>query len=174
MRDAYSPRAEWSNTRIISSLKKRVMYSTSASHAAVPHPRAHPVRSKMTKATRAPAGSCGVRTEVHRSWHINHFEIIAAFLALKLFLPQLRGCKLVDLLVRTGKMTVVLYLNLQGGFTLPPCRLARRVLFWAQTKLLLIIAVHVPGHLNSGEDLLSRQSLEDGEWRLHPQVVDLI
>ncbi|XP_042583419.1 uncharacterized protein LOC109076134 [Cyprinus carpio] len=30
------------------------------------------------------------------------------------------------------------------------------------------------GRLNSGKDLLSRQSLEEGEWRLHPQVVDLI
>ncbi|KAI2660324.1 hypothetical protein H4Q32_007859 [Labeo rohita] len=35
-------------------------------------------------------------------------------------------------------------------------------------------AVHVPGHLNSGPDLLSRQSLEAGEWRLHPHVVNLI
>ncbi|XP_016348309.1 kaptin-like [Sinocyclocheilus anshuiensis] len=34
-------------------------------------------------------------------------------------------------------------------------------------------AVHVPGYLNSGVDLLLRQSLEAGEWRLHPQVSNI-
>ncbi len=56
----------------------------------------------------------------------------------------------------------------------PLYRLARSVLLWAQTKFLSIRAVHDPGHLNSGADLLSRQKLEDGEWRLHSQVVDLV
>ncbi len=71
-------------------------------------------------------------------------------------------------------MTVVSYLNRQGGLhSRPLYRLARCVL-WAHTKFLSIRAVHVPGHLNSVEDSLSRQSLEDGEWRLHSQVVNLV
>ncbi|KAI2666990.1 cAMP-dependent protein kinase catalytic subunit [Labeo rohita] len=47
-----------------------------------------------------------------------------------------------------------------------PESLARRVLLWAQTKFLSVRAVHVPGHLNSGADLLSRLA--------HPQLVNLI
>ncbi|KAI2662206.1 Contactin-associated protein 1 [Labeo rohita] len=35
-------------------------------------------------------------------------------------------------------------------------------------------AVHVPGHLNMGADILSRQGLRPGEWILHPEVVKQI
>ncbi|XP_016150619.1 uncharacterized protein [Sinocyclocheilus grahami] len=119
---------------------------------------------------RRPVG--GVWTEVHRGWHINRLEMLAVLLALKQFLPQLRGY---HVLVRTDNTAVVSYLNRQEGLRSRLLyRLTRRVLLWAQTKLLSIRAVHIPDRLNSGADLLSRQSLQDGEWRLHPQVVDLL
>lgn len=84
------------------------------------------------------------------------------------FLPQLLGY---HVLVRTDSTVavaeaVVSYLNHQGGLHPHPlCRLVRCILLWAQTKFLSIKAVHVLGCLSSGADLLSRQSLEAGEWR---------
>ncbi len=82
------------------------------------------------------------------------------------------GC---HVLVRTDNSTVVSYMNRQGRLhSRPLCRLARRVLLWAQTKFPSIRAVHVPGRLNSGADLLSRQSQEDGWVEIAPQVVSLI
>ncbi len=35
-------------------------------------------------------------------------------------------------------------------------------------------AVQIPGHLNMGADILSRQGLRPGEWMLHPEVVKQI
>ncbi len=74
-------------------------------------------------------------------------------------LTTTEGC---HVLVKTDNMTIVSYLNRQGGLHFRPLYgLARSVLFWDQTKFLSIRAVCVPGHLNSGVDMLSRQSLED-------------
>ncbi|KAL0149704.1 hypothetical protein M9458_054987 [Cirrhinus mrigala] len=41
-------------------------------------------------------------------------------------------------------------------------------------KLLSLRVVHVPGHLNMGADVLSRQGPRPGEWMLHPEVVKQI
>ncbi len=76
----------------------------------------------------------GVWSEEQRSWHINHLELLAVFLALRQFLTQLTGC---HVLIRTDNMMVVSYLNRQGGLRSRPLyRLARSVLLWAQTKFL--------------------------------------
>lgn len=37
-------------------------------------------------------------------------------------------------------------------------------------KLLSLRAVHVPGSLNLGADMLSRNNVAPGEWTLHPQT----
>ena len=52
--------------------------------------------------------------------------------------------------------------------------LARDLLLWSNQRFLSLRATHVPGKLNTGADLLSRGNPLYGEWRLHPQVVDLI
>ncbi len=68
----------------------------------------------------------------------------------------------------------VAYINRQGG--LRSCRmsqLARHLLLWSQKHLRSLCAIHVPGVLNRVADELSRAALP-GEWRLHPQVVQLI
>ncbi len=78
-------------------------------------------------------------------------------------------------MVRSDSMTVVAYINHQGGLrshTL--CRMARRLLFWAQKELLSLRAVHVSGRLNLGADMLFRGKVAPGEWALHPQTVQEI
>ncbi len=60
--------------------------------------------------------------------------------------------------------------------TLPvACRNSPAILLlWSQKHLRSLRAVHVPGELNRAADELSRQHALPGEWRLHPEVLQLI
>ncbi|KAI2666499.1 ORF V: Enzymatic polyprotein [Labeo rohita] len=92
--------------------------------------------------------------------------------SLKHFLPDLIGC---HVLVHTDNTAVVYYINHQGGLRSHPLyKLAHQILVWSQDKLLSLRAVHVPGHLNMGADILSRQRPRPREWMLHPEVVKQI
>ncbi|KAI2651122.1 ORF V: Enzymatic polyprotein [Labeo rohita] len=114
----------------------------------------------------------GLWTGRHLDWHINCLEMLAVFLALKYFLPDLRDR---HVLVRTDSTAVVYYINHQGGLRSRPLyKLAHQILVWSQDKLLSLRAVHIPGHLNVGADILSRQGPRPGEWMLHPEVVEQI
>ncbi|KAI2650209.1 hypothetical protein H4Q32_000145 [Labeo rohita] len=114
----------------------------------------------------------GLWTGRHLDWHINCLEMLAVFLALKYFLPDLRDR---HVLVRTDSTAVVYYINHQGGLRSRPLyKLAHQILVWSQDKLLSLRAVHIPGHLNVGADILSRQGPRAGEWMLHPEVVEQI
>ncbi len=54
-------------------------------------------------------------------------------------------------------------------------QLARHLLLlWSQKHLECFAPYHVPGELNRAADKLSRQPALPGEWRLHPEVVQLI
>ncbi|KAL0149234.1 hypothetical protein M9458_055468, partial [Cirrhinus mrigala] len=105
-------------------------------------------------------------------WHINCLELLAVLLALRRFRPMLRHK---HVLVRTDSTATVAYINYQGGLrSRRMSQLARHLLLWSQKWLKSLRAVHIPGELNRAADLLSRQSTHPGEWRLHPQVVQLI
>ncbi|KAL0175478.1 hypothetical protein M9458_027808, partial [Cirrhinus mrigala] len=106
------------------------------------------------------------------TWHINCLEMLAVFQGLKHFLPDLRDR---HVLVRTDNTAVVSYINHQGGLRSRPLyKLAHQILVWSQGKLLSLRAVFVPGYLNVGADILSRQGPRPGEWMLHPEVVKQI
>ncbi|KAI2648082.1 ORF V: Enzymatic polyprotein [Labeo rohita] len=105
-------------------------------------------------------------------WHINCLELLAVLLALRCFLPMLRHK---HVLVRTDNTATVAYINRQGGLrSRRMSQLARHLLLWSQTRLKSLRAVHIPGELNRAADQLSRQPTHPGEWRLHPQTVQLI
>ncbi|KAL0160080.1 hypothetical protein M9458_043805, partial [Cirrhinus mrigala] len=105
-------------------------------------------------------------------WHINCLELLAVLLALRRFRPMLRHK---HVLVRTDSTATVAYINHQGGLrSRRMSQLARHLLLWSQTWLKSLRAIHIPGELNHAADQLSRQSTHPGEWRLHPQVVQLI
>ncbi|XDV42202.1 hypothetical protein PO909_010910 [Leuciscus waleckii] len=104
--------------------------------------------------------------------YINCLEMRAVFLALKTFLPDLAGH---HVLVRTDNMSVVSYINRQGGtrsFNL--YTMAKHLLLWAHSNLRSLRAAHVLGILNQGADMLSRGNVPPEEWSLHPQTVQLI
>lgn len=111
-------------------------------------------------------------TESERTWHINRLELRAVSLALQSFMTQIRGH---HMLIRTDNMTVVSYINRQGGVHSKALySQAARLLLWADHYLPSIRAAHVPGCLNSGADMLSRNGIPHGEWRLNPGTVRLI
>ncbi len=116
--------------------------------------------------------AAGLWTGPQLQWHINCLELLAVWLAL---------CRLKTLLhekhvlVRTDNTATVAYINHQGGLcSRRISQLARHLLLWSQKHLRSLRAVHVPGELNRAADELSRQPALPGEWRLHPEVLQLI
>ncbi|KAL0177231.1 hypothetical protein M9458_026125, partial [Cirrhinus mrigala] len=88
------------------------------------------------------------------------------------FLPALKGH---HILVQSDNTTMVAHINHQGGLRSHSLyRMAQCLLFWTQNELLSIRAVHVPGSLSLGADILSRGNVAPGEWRLHPHMVQKI
>ncbi|KAL0187988.1 hypothetical protein M9458_015087 [Cirrhinus mrigala] len=78
-------------------------------------------------------------------------------------------------LVRCDNTTAVAHINRQGwmrSFKLHA--LAHKLLVWSRRHFLSLRVTHVPGILNRGADVLSRGNPLYGEWRLHPQIVDLL
>ncbi len=88
--------------------------------------------------------------------------------------PPQRAPQGKDVLVRTDNTATVAYINRQGGLrSRRMSQLARHLLLWSQKHLRSLRAIHIPGVLNRAADELSRAALP-GEWRLHPQAVQLI
>ncbi len=113
----------------------------------------------------------GVWTGPQLHWHINCLELLAVRLALS----RLRGrLQRKDVLVRTDNTATVAYINRQGGLrSRRMSQLARHLLLWSQKHLRSLRAIHIPGVFNRAADELSQAALP-GEWRLHPQAVQLI
>ncbi len=78
------------------------------------------------------------------------------------------------MLIHSDNTLVVSYINHQWVCSCPLCKLACQILLWSQGKLLSLRAAYIPGVHNIGADILSRLGLRHGEWRLHPEVVELI
>ncbi|KAI2647428.1 Dimethyl sulfoxide/trimethylamine N-oxide reductase [Labeo rohita] len=55
-----------------------------------------------------------------------------------------------------------------------PEKLARQLLLWSQHRLRSLHTTHIPSKSNHVADSLSQQVSLGGEWRLHPQSVQLI
>ncbi len=98
-------------------------------------------------------------------------ELLAVHLALNCLKRCLRGK---HVLVHTDNTATVAYINRQGGLrSHRMSQLARHLLLWSPKHLRSLRATHIPGLLNWAADDLSRAALP-GEWRLHPQTVQLI
>ncbi len=114
----------------------------------------------------------GLWTGPQLHWHINCLELLAVRLALGRLKGPLHGK---HVLIRTDNTATVAYINRQGGLcSRRMWQLARHLLLWSQKHLRSLRAIHIPGMLNRAADELSRQPVLPGEWRLHPQVVQLI
>ncbi|KAI2653489.1 ORF V: Enzymatic polyprotein [Labeo rohita] len=103
-------------------------------------------------------------------WHINCLELLAVLLALRRFRSMIQGK---HVLVRTDNTTTVAYIN-HHVRSFRMSQLARHLLLWSQHRLKSLRATHIPGEANRVADSLSRQVSLGGEWRLHPESVQLI
>ncbi len=113
----------------------------------------------------------GVWTGPQLHWHINCLELLAVRLALSCLRGRL---KQKDVLVLTDNTATVAYINRQGGLrSRRMSQLASHLLLWSQKHLRSLRAIQIPGVFNRAADELSRAALP-GEWRLHPQAVQLI
>ncbi len=111
-------------------------------------------------------------SKAEKGFHINCLEMLAVCRACQFFLPDLIGR---HVLIRSDNMSVVSYINHQGGVSSKRLFiLAERLLEWAQLNLRSLRAAHLPGRLNQGADMLSRSNVPSEEWMLHPQVVQKI
>ncbi len=105
----------------------------------------------------------GVWTGPQLRWHINCLELLTVLLALS----RLRGH------LRWSVRTTWRPLRISTGKACRMSQLARHLLLWSQKHLRSLNAIHIPGVFNQAADELSRAALP-GEWRLHPQAVQLI
>ncbi len=72
-------------------------------------------------------------------------------------------------------LSVVPYINHHGGLVSKRlCKLANDFLVWAPKNLCSLKATHVPGKINQGADMLSRNNVSSEEWMLHPFTVQRI
>ncbi len=96
-------------------------------------------------------------SKAESGFHINCLEMLAVCRACQFFLPDLIGR---HVLIRSDNMSVVSYINHQGGVSSKRLFiLAERLLEWAQLNLRSLRAAHLPGRLNQGADMLSRSNV---------------
>ncbi len=94
-------------------------------------------------------------SKTESGFHINCLEMLAVCRACQFFLPDLIGR---HVLIRSDNMSVVSYINHQGGVSSKRLFiLAERLLEWAQLNLRSLRAAHLPGRLNQGADVISEQ-----------------
>ncbi len=79
------------------------------------------------------------------------------------------------MLIRSDSRSVVSYINHHGGLVAERlCMLVNDLLVWAQKNLRSLKAMHVPGKMNQGANMLSRNNVSSEEWTLHPLAVQKI
>ncbi|KAJ1135528.1 hypothetical protein NDU88_001967 [Pleurodeles waltl] len=138
----------------------------------LPPPVATVISDASTLGWEAHLGDLEIKSRwspVEQMLHINLLELRAVRLALKAFLPSLRGQ---SVQILTDNTTTMWYINKQGGVgSYLLCREALRLWCWAQDHQICLMANHLAGVLNVRADVLSRHFSLDHEWRLHPDVV---
>ena len=101
--------------------------------------------------------------------HINILEAKAVLLCLKSLDPP-DGC---SILLRTDNTVVVSLINKQGSNKTPALNdILRVILRLCSTKSWYIQAKHIPGHLNTWADSMSRDHTIRSEWSLSPRSFD--
>ncbi len=111
-------------------------------------------------------------SEEKSSLHINCLEMLAVCQACQFFLPDIR---VHHVLIRSDSRSVVSYINHQGGLVSKRlCTLVNNLLVWAQNNLRSLKATHVPGKMNQGADMWSRNNVSSEEWTLHLLTIQRI
>ncbi len=111
-------------------------------------------------------------SKAEKGFPVNCLEMVTVCRACQFFLPDLIGQYV---LIHLDNMSVVSYINHQGGLSLKHLFiLVEYLLEWAQLNLRSLRAAHLPVKLTQGADMLSRSNVPSEEWMFHPQTVQVI
>jgi ribonuclease HI len=103
-----------------------------------------------------------------REYHINYLELLAAFIALKIFVKDLHNCQV---LLRLDNTTAISYVNRMGGIQFPHLtEIARQMWQWCEVRKIFIFASYVRSKDNVIADAESRRNHPDIEWELSNQA----
>ncbi len=128
------------------------------------------VYDELMKSSANGPSACGSKRS--RACTSTCLEMLTVCQACQFFLPDIRGH---HVLIRSDSRSVVSYINHQGSLILKRlCTLANDLLVWAQNNMRSLKAMHVPGKMNQGADMLSRNNVSSEEWMLHPLAVQRI
>ncbi len=148
------------------------------------HP-AIPSSTLTTDASKAGWGAHWRNIQLSGTWsrsiarhHINSLELWAIHLALRRLRKHVKGQ---TVLVRCDNMSVVMYINRNGGVRSQTlCLQTVRLLQWCHRHEITLRAAHLPGAENKLADALSRKASQiidkprvrgsSVEWHLHPVV----
>lgn len=107
-----------------------------------------------------------------RKKHINYLELLAAFIALKIFAKDLSNCQI---LLRVDNSTAVAYINRMGGVQYPHLtQITRDIWDWCEVRKLFIYASYIKSSDNTIADAESRRNHPDIEWELADWAFDHI
>lgn len=100
--------------------------------------------------------------------HINYLELLAAFLALKVFAQKVTAT---SILLRMDNVTAIAYVNKMGGtHSQAMSMLAIRIWKWCIAKSIRIHAEHLPGKENIRADWESSHFNDSSDWKLDSKI----
>lgn len=100
-----------------------------------------------------------------RTQHINYLELLAAFLALKVFAKDARNCQI---LLRIDNSTAISYINRMGGVQYPHLtRITKDIWQWCESRRIFVSASYIKSTDNIIADAESRRNHPDIEWELN-------
>jgi hypothetical protein len=100
--------------------------------------------------------------------HINFFEMLAVFFALKAFQTQLLGK---HVCVRIDNMTAVSDIGKMGtSHSRNRNNLTREIWTWCIIHRVFLTTAHIPGKENEAADAESRKARDQTEWALDPEI----
>ena len=106
------------------------------------------------------------------SHHINYLELLAAFYALQTFAANAQN---LHVQLKLDNSTAISYINNMAGSKSDILNsLARQLWEWCMKRNIFISAQHIPGHMNSAADQLSRTFSYNLEWSLNTNVFQQI
>ena len=106
------------------------------------------------------------------SHHINYLELLAAFYALQTFAANAQN---LHVQLKLDNSTAISYLSNIGGSKSDSLNsLARQLWEWCMKRNIFISVQHIPGHMNSAADQLSRTFSYNLEWSLNTNVFQQI
>ena len=118
------------------------------------------------------AATGGLWSPQERHLHINVLELIAGGFAVKTFA---KGKKDLHVRLKMDNTAAIAYVNHMGGTRSPTlAKRAKQLWLWCLEKGIVISAEHLPGVANITADFQSRSLQSLAEWRLKPQIFNMI